>query len=80
MEDPRRQGELEEICGEYPSLFPEELWFRCFGLGSTNSAFQIDAIVPGALRPTAYEFNVVAVAINEYPEEVGVNRLVEYIE
>ena len=77
---PDRQDELAEICGEYPSLLPDELWFRCFALGSTNSALQIDAIVHGALRPSAYEFNLIAVAINEYLEDVGANRLVEYIE
>jgi hypothetical protein len=35
-------------------LYPlTNCWFRCFALGSANSAFQIDAIVHGALRPSA---------------------------
>jgi hypothetical protein len=75
-----RQDELAEICDQYPSLFPEELWFRCIGLGGTNTPLQMDAIVHGALRPNAHEFNLIAVAINEYLEEIGVNRVVEYIE
>jgi hypothetical protein len=36
--------------------------------------------IHGALLPTRHEFNVIAIALNEYLNDIGVNLFIEYIE
>jgi hypothetical protein len=57
-----------------------ELWFRCFELGGMNSALQIEGFLHGVLRPSSHEYNLMAVAFNEYLMEKGLPSSVPYIE
>jgi hypothetical protein len=77
---PERQRELAELCRQHEALSLEEFWFRCLAIGSTNSLLEVEAFLHGALRPTPHEFNVMAVAANEYFVEVGVDQFVPYVE
>jgi len=74
-----RQLALAEMC-ERHALPLGELWIRAFALGSTNTLLQLDGFLHGALRPTAHEFNVMAVAVNEYLAEIGLDESVSYVE
>ena len=58
----------------------DELWLRCFALGSMNTAAELEAFLRGAARPTRHEYNVVAVAVNEYFIEIGSSQFLPYIE
>jgi hypothetical protein len=77
---PERQLDLAGLCRQYTDLSLEDLWLRCFALGTTNTLFQLEAFLHGALRPTPHEFNLMAVAVNEYLADLGVDQLVPYIE
>jgi hypothetical protein len=56
----------------------DELWLRCFALGTMNTATELGAFLRGAARPTRHEYNVIAVALNEYFSEIGLRQLVPY--
>ena len=64
----------------YVTLSIDELWLRCFALGASSTPLEIDAYIHGALRPTRHEFNVIAIALNEYLKDIEVNLFIEYIE
>jgi hypothetical protein len=57
-----------------------DLWLRCFALGSTNTLQELAGFLSGELRPTRHEYNLVAVALNEYFVEIGAAQSVPYIE
>ena len=57
-----------------------ELWLRCYALGSMNTQTELGAFLRGELRPTRHEYNVVAVAMNEYLSDIGVAQFVPYVE
>jgi hypothetical protein len=57
-----------------------DLWLRCFALGSTNTPQELAGFLRGELRPTRHEYNLVAVALNEYFLDVGASQSVPYIE
>ena len=75
-----RQAQLLEIYRQYVALSFEEFWLRCFALGGSSTPLEIDAYIHGALRPTRQEFNVIAIALNEYLGYIGVNLFIEYVE
>jgi hypothetical protein len=56
-----------------------ELWFRYFELGGMSSAFELQAILSGALCPSAHDHDVIAHAINERFVELGGNHPVSYV-
>ena len=58
----------------------DELWLRCFALGSMNTTTELETFLRGSARPTRHEHNVIAVALNEYFIEVGLSRFLPYIE
>ena len=60
--------------------FIEDLWLRCFALGTMNTPTQLAGFLRGELRPTRHEYNLVAVALNEWLSDVGVAQLVPYVE
>ena len=74
------QPQLLEIYRQYVTLSFEELWLRCFALGGSSTPLEIDAYIHGALRPTRQKFNVIAIALNEYLNDIGVNLFIEYVE
>lgn len=57
-----------------------DLWLRCFALGSTNTPKELAGFLRGELRPTRHEYNLVAVAVNEYLVDIGASHSVPYIE
>lgn len=59
-------------------LSQSELWLRYFELGGMSSAFQLEACLHGALRPSAHDHDVIAHALNERFTELGENHPVPY--
>jgi hypothetical protein len=57
-----------------------ELWLRCFALGTINTPIQLAAFFRGTLLPTRHEYNLIAVAINEYLTDIGMCQIVPYVE
>jgi hypothetical protein len=53
---------------------------RYFELGGMSSAFQLEALVFGALTPTAHDHDVIALALNERFAEIGADHPVPYAE
>jgi hypothetical protein len=58
----------------------DDLWLRCFALGTMNTATELEAFLRDRGRPTRHEYNVIAVALNEYFVEIGSSRVVPYLE
>ena len=77
---PSRQLALAESCRRQSDLSDEDLYFRCLALGGAITLGQLDTFLHGALRPTPHEFNVIAVALNEYLAETGEDQVVPYVE
>lgn len=69
-----------ERRAEYNSLAIEDLWLRCFALGTMCTPSQLEAFLRGDLSPTRHEYNLVAVALNEWLSDTGVAQFVPYIE
>ena len=57
-----------------------ELWLRYFELGGMSTAFQLEAVLFGALQPSSRDHNVIAHALNERFVELGGNHPVPYDE
>lgn len=55
-----------------------DLWLRYFELGGMSSAFELQAILYGALLPTVHDHDVIAHALNERFVELGGNHPVPY--
>ena len=55
-----------------------DLWMRYFELGGMNNALELEAILCGALRPSAHDREVIAHALNERFVELGRNHPVPY--
>jgi hypothetical protein len=71
------QGDLQ--CKDL-AISLDEMWLRCFALGTMNTARELEAFLRGAARPTRHEYNVIAVALNEYFIDIGLRQFVPYIE
>lgn len=69
-----------ESCREDAGLAVDGLWMRCIALGQLNGPMELEAILYGALRPTRQEFNLIAVALNEYLIEADLYVSISYIE
>jgi hypothetical protein len=57
-----------------------DLWLRCYALGTTNTPRELAAFLRGEIRPTRHEYNLVAVALNEYLVDHGARPSVPYME
>jgi hypothetical protein len=55
-----------------------ELWLRYFELGGMSTAFQVEAFLYGALRPSPHDHDILAHALNERFVELGGNHPVPY--
>ncbi len=55
-----------------------ELWLRYFELGGMSSALEVEALLYGALQPSAHDYEVMAHALNERFVELGDDRRVRY--
>lgn len=56
-----------------------ELWLRYFELGGMSTGFELEAYLSGALRPSPYDRDVIAHALNERFSELGVDQPVRYL-
>jgi hypothetical protein len=77
---PGIQVQLVELYRRYANLSVEELWWRYFELGGMRTATQLDTLLHGSLDPTAYEYNLMAVALNEHFMDFDPSRFIPYIE
>ena len=68
---------LEEFR-KVAALSHGELWLRYFELGGMSTAFQVEAVMYGALVPTTHDHDVLAHALNERFVELGGNHPVPY--
>ena len=57
-----------------------DLFLRYFELGGMSTAFELEAILYGALQSSAHDWEVIALALNERFVELGGNHPVPYIE
>jgi hypothetical protein len=57
-----------------------DLWLRYFELGGVSNTLELEAILCGALRPSAHDREVIAHALNERFVELGGNHPVPYSE
>lgn len=55
-----------------------ELWLRYFELGGMTSPIEFEAVLHGALVPSAHDRDVIAVALNERFAEMGADHRVPY--
>jgi hypothetical protein len=60
-------------------LTHHDLWLRYFELGGMSTAFELEAILHGALRPSVHNREVIAHALNERFVELGGNHPVPYV-
>ncbi len=72
--------QLVDSCRQDAGLTIEDLWMRCIALGEINGVLELEAFLFGALRPTRHEYNLIAVAMNEYFIEAGLCHSIAYIE
>jgi hypothetical protein len=56
----------------------DQLWMRYFELGGKADPLELEAILGGILKPEAYQFNVIAHALNECYMERCENHPVAY--
>ena len=69
-----------ELRAQDDAPFIEDLWLRCFALGTMNTPTELAGFLRGELRPTRHEYNLVAVALNEWLSDIGVAQIVPYVE
>jgi hypothetical protein len=55
-----------------------ELWLRYFALGGMTAALELEAILHGALEPTADDHDRIVHALNERFTELGQNHPLPY--
>ena len=55
-----------------------DLWLRYFALGGMDAVLELEAILFGALRSSAHNRDIVAVALNERFFELGRDHPVGY--
>jgi hypothetical protein len=60
-------------------LSHSELWLRYFEMGGMSTGFELEAYLSGALRPSPYDRDVIAHALNERFSELGANHPVGYL-
>jgi hypothetical protein len=69
-----------DLRTKYNLLSFADLWLRCYALGTMNTHRQLVAILRGTRRPTRHEYNLIALALNEYLTDIGMPQIVPYIE
>ena len=72
--DPAIQIHQLDLHRRYAHLSVEDLWWRYFELGGMNTAPQLDALLHGSVEPTAHEYNLMAIALNERFMEFAPSR------
>jgi hypothetical protein len=77
---PERQLPSIERSSQDNVLTLEDLWLRCFALGTMNTLVQVEKFLRGEKFPTRHEYNLIAVALNEWLVDAGVSPIVPYVE
>lgn len=75
MADPRNG--LDSARREL-GLSVADLWLRYFALGGMGTAFEVEAVLYGALVAKEHDRDVIAVALNERYAELGGDHPVPY--
>jgi hypothetical protein len=70
---------LERACRD-AGLSHDDLWLRYFALGGMRTAFEVEAILYGALIATARDRDLIALALNERFSELGANHAIPYVD
>ena len=55
-----------------------DLWFRYFTLGGMSTALEVEGVLFGALKASAHERDLLAVALNERFAELGGDHPMPY--
>jgi hypothetical protein len=58
----------------------DQLWMKYFELGGKADPLEFEAILAGVIKPEAYQYNVIAHALNEWFMERGKDHPVPYSE
>ncbi len=66
------------VARQDAGLTKGELWLRYFGLGGMTPALELEAMLHGALEPTAPDRDRIVLALNERFTELGLNHPVPY--
>ena len=75
-----RPADLLDRYRHNAGLSHGDLWLRYFELGGMSDAIALEAILYGALEPSAHDREVIAHALNERFVELGGNHPVPYAE
>jgi hypothetical protein len=75
----RRAADVLNMHCQEAGLSHGELWLRYFELGGMSAGFELEAILAGSLAPSAYDHDIIAVAINERLVELGGRNAVPYL-
>jgi hypothetical protein len=67
-----------DLARQDAGLSKGQLWLRYFGLGGMTPALEMDAMLHGALQPTAPDRDRIVHALNERFTELGRNHPVPY--
>jgi hypothetical protein len=77
---PERQFPSIEKYTQDNVLTLEDLWLRCFALGTMNTLVQVEEFLRGEECPTRHEYNLIALALNEWLIDAGVSPIVPYLD
>jgi hypothetical protein len=80
MADTRISALTVELHSQDDVLSLGDLWLRCVALGTTTTPQELEGFLKGTLRLTRHEYNLIAVALNEYLVDIGMSPFVQYIE
>jgi len=75
-----RPADLLDRYRRNAGLSHGDLWLRYFELGGMDDALELEAILCGAIQPSAHDREVIAHALNERFVEIGGNHPVPYSE
>lgn len=70
--------DILDIYRQEAGLSHGELWLRYFEIGGMSTAFELEALLLGALLPSDYDHDVIVHAINERFSELGGDHPVAY--
>jgi hypothetical protein len=82
VDDPtdREPTEVLDAYRVKAGLTHGELWLRYFELGGMITELELEAVLYGALEPSAHDHEVIALALNERFMECGSEEAVPYRE
>ena len=63
---PESQVHLVDLFRRHACLSIEDFWLRCFQLGGMSTPWELDAFLHESSRATKHEYNLMALALNEY--------------